>query len=172
MTPAEMQDRIAELEHELHCEKDRTNRAYEQRGNLAVAFAKLASVQGWPMGRGIDSRTDKDMEWRHVVYIDLPGGEQVSYHFAPGDLHLLDGLPTYRGEWDSKWTGTTEWHELIQLKVARPSVADVERFGYEMMPEVAWRRWKIEKAKLEADPDVSETDRERILSGYAAAWSR
>lgn len=172
MTPAEMQDRIAELEHELHCEKDRTNRAYEQRGNLAVAFAKLASVQGWPVGRGIDSRTDKDMEWRHVLYVDLPGGEQVSYHFAPGDLHLLDGLPTYRGEWDGKWTGTTEWHELIYAP-PKADVMSLEQYASTSnLTGFAWKRWLVEKAKLEADKDVSDIDRERILRGYVKAWSK
>lgn len=148
-------------------------RAYSQRANLAVAFAKMAAAQGWPYGRGIDSKTENDMEWRHVLYVELPGGEQISYHFAPDDVHLLDGLPTYRGEWDGRFTGTTEWHELLPGPPdnLRPEL-DAEQFAELALSGMALRRWHIERRKLEADPDVSGADRERILLGYAKAWSR
>lgn len=171
MSPAEMQDRIAELEHELEGEKSRGRRAYSQRANLAVAFAKLAAQNGWTVGRGIDDKVENDMEWRHVLYVDLPGGEQVSYHFAPDDVYLLEGLPTYRGEWDGKWTGTTDWHELL-YPVAAASFMPLDDYAVSQLSPLALRRWLIEQDKLEADKDVSPGDRERILRGYIKAWSR
>lgn len=147
-------------------------RAYSQRANLAVAFAKMAAAQGWPYGRGIDSKTENDMEWRHVLYVELPGGEQISYHFAPDDVHLLDGLPTYRGEWDGKFTGTTEWHELLN-GAPRADLMPLEEYAAKSgLSGFAWKRWLVEKNKLEADKDVSAEDRERILRGYVKAWSR
>ena len=174
MTPAEMQDRIAELEHELQGERGRVRRAYGQRANLAVAFAKLAAQNNWTVGRGIDGKVDNDMEWRHVLYVDLPGGEQISYHFAPDDLYLLDGLPTYRGEWDGKYTGTSDWHALLDGK--RPTYTleahPIEQAAALALQGFAWKRWKVEHARLKADKDVSEEDRERILRGYIKAWSR
>lgn len=146
-------------------------RAYSQRANLAVAFAKMAAAQVWPYGRGIDSKTENDMEWRHVLYVDLPGGEQVSYHFAPEDVHLLDGVPTYRGEWDGKFTGTTEWHELLNGS-PRADLMPLEEYAHSQLFGVPYTRWCIERSKLEADKDVSPIDRERILRGYVKAWSR
>lgn len=172
MSPAETQDRIAELEHALDGEKSRVRRAYSQRANLAVAFAKLAAQNGWPVGRGIDGKVDSDMDWRHVLYVDLPGGEQVSYHFAPDDIHLLDGLPTYRGEWDGKYTGTADWHELLYSSSSAEVLPLDEYAATSKLTGFAWRRWLVEKAKLEADKDVSDIDRERILRGYVKAWSR
>lgn len=150
----------------------RVRRAYSQRANLAVAFAKMAAAQGWPYGRGIDNKVENDMEWRHVLYVELPGGPQVSYHFAPEDIHLLDGLPTYRGEWGGKFTGTTEWHELLNGS-PRADLMPLEEYAAKVgLRGFAWKRWLTEKAKLEADADVSPIDRERILRGYVKAWSR
>jgi hypothetical protein len=103
---------VCELEH-------RANRAYTQRNNAAVALVRMALLLGWPAGRGLDSKTESNLTWRHVVYIDLPGGEQVSYHMAPDDVPLLEGLPEYAGEWDGKFTGTTTWANLVPAVPAR-----------------------------------------------------
>lgn len=92
------------------CELDR---AYSQRNNAAVALVRMALLLGWPAGRGLDNLTDNAPEWRHVVYLDIPNGEQVSYHMAPADVPLLDGLPEYAGKWDGKFTGTTAWADLV-----------------------------------------------------------
>lgn len=75
---------------------------YTQRNALVVAFCKMAAARGWPAGRGVDNDPTKDWDddWRHVVYVDLPSGEQVSWHMAPSEVHLLDGLPEYQGVWD------------------------------------------------------------------------
>jgi hypothetical protein len=77
------------------------NTIYAERNALAVAFCKAAVLLGWPAGRGTDSdHPEWGSEWRHVVYVELPGGQQVSWHIAPAQIDLLDGLPTYTGEWD------------------------------------------------------------------------
>lgn len=91
----------------------RVDTAYHQRNNAAVALVRMALLLGWPAGRGLDDKTDNDLAWRHVVYLDLPNGEQVSYHMAPADVPLLDGLPEYAGEWDGKFTGTTAWAGMV-----------------------------------------------------------
>lgn len=84
--------------------QDRLNRAYSERAALSGAFAKTALQLGWKVGRGIDTK-EPDAAWRHVLYVELPDGRQVSWHFAPSDFHLLEGLPTYEGEWDGNFTG-------------------------------------------------------------------
>jgi len=57
------------------------NRAYAQRNTMAVALVKMALLLGWPAGRGIDGRQDHPVEWRQVVYVQLPGGEQDLFVF-------------------------------------------------------------------------------------------
>lgn len=76
---------------------------YVQRNELAVAFVKAALAAGWNAGRGTDPQADH--EWSNVVYVDLPDGRQVSWHIAPHQAHLLDGLPFYKGEWDRTFVG-------------------------------------------------------------------
>ncbi len=87
---------------------------YSQRNELVVALAKLTIATGGMAGRGIDSN-EENPEWAHVVYIDLPDGTQVSWHMAPEDIHLLDGLPPYPCEWDGSFVGRTKgWTKNIE----------------------------------------------------------
>lgn len=78
------------------------NGVYTQRNALAIAFAKAALSAGWRAGRGYDDCPEVgwDPEWRHVVYVDLPNGQQVSWHMGPDVVHMLDQLPQYPGKWD------------------------------------------------------------------------
>lgn len=145
--------------------QEQLDRAYNQRNFLAIAFVKMALKLGWPAGRGIDGKFDNDMEWRHVVYVDMPCGEQVSFHMAPAEVELLDGLPCYRGEWDGKYTGTQSyWPKLLDEAG--------ESRGAFALTGFALKRWEIERSKLEADPDVSPEVRRQILDGYAKSWAK
>lgn len=84
---------------------------YTERAALAVAFARLALLQGWRGG----VTTGQDTNWP-VLYVDLPSGEQVSWHIAPADTHLLVGLPLYSGQWDGKFTGRDpKWCQLVPM---------------------------------------------------------
>lgn len=92
---------------------------YAQRNALVVAFAHMALAMGWEAGRGIDKDPTKDWDddWRHVVYVDLPNGEQVSWHIAPTEVYLLDSLPKYQGEWNGKFTARDlNWVEMFALQ--------------------------------------------------------
>lgn len=90
------------------------DRAYAQRNAMAVALVKMALLLGWPAGRGVDGRQDHPVEWRQVVYVQLPGGEQVSYHIAPSEQHLLADLPEFTGDWDGNYTGTdADWPKYV-----------------------------------------------------------
>jgi hypothetical protein len=94
---------------------ERLNRAYSERNALAVAFARMAGAAGWRAGRAIDADFSKgwDDDWRHVVYVDVPGVGQVSWHMAPTDVPLLEGLPIYAGEWDGTFLARrTSWCRL------------------------------------------------------------
>lgn len=151
--------------------KARVDYAYAQRNALAVAFVKMALLQGWPAGRGIDGKVENDMEWRHVVYVDLPNGSQVSWHMSPDCVYLLDGLPCYRGEWNGEFTATSvDWIKLLDVKPE--PVEGLHEFATRVLSGFAHRRWLIEANKLELDPDVLPDVKDRILRGYAQAWSK
>lgn len=68
---------------------DRKNWAME---NLAKILAEHGEACGVRWGWGID---DKALMHRHVLYIDLPTGAQVSFHAAGRG----EG-PDYPGQWD------------------------------------------------------------------------
>jgi hypothetical protein len=88
---------------------------YAQRNELAIAFVKAALAAGWKAGRGTDPQADH--EWSNVVYVDLPDGRQVSWHIAPREAHLLEGLPYYKGEWDRTFVGRTAgWTRSMEVK--------------------------------------------------------
>lgn len=95
---------------------NRLNYAYHQRNLLAIGFAKMAIEAGYVAGRGIDSAVT-DPEWSHVVYIEFPNGEQVSWHMAPTAVAFLEGLPEYKGEWDGTYLGRySDWLNWKQPK--------------------------------------------------------
>lgn len=146
------------------------NNVYQQRNTLAVALAWMTLKSGGRAGRGFDQAiADRGDEpgWGHVLYIDVKG-EQISYHFAPGDDKLLDGLPEYAGEWDGNFTGrTSEWLEL--LKPAPDECAEL--VAKSRLSPVSLRRWYLEKGKLEADKTVTPETAAALLLGYARRWS-
>lgn len=146
---------------------------YKERATLSVALAWMTIKAGGTAGRGFDqSIADRGMEegWGHVLYIETPKGDQISYHFAPGDVSLLDGLPSYDWPWNGKFDGRESFW-LDQFKPVIPVRGDTaEETARKRLTPVALRRWYIEQAKLVADPDVDDKAREAILMGYARRW--
>lgn len=121
--------------NDLKAAETARGRAYEQRNTLAVGLVKMALLLGWPAGRGVDGRTEQPLEWRQVVYVQLPNGEQVSWHIAPADQHLLIDLPEFTGAWDGKFTGTEcSWVE--GLPVAAVSAEKVKHAGLELLAAI------------------------------------
>ena len=150
------------------------NDVYGQRAALSVALAWMTIKAGGVAGRGFDQEiANRGMEegWGHVLYIETPEGDQISYHFNPADASMLEGLPDYQGEWDGSFSGREDWW----LKQYRPAPVEcgnesAEETAMRRLSPVALRRWNIEKAKLQADSDVDEAASEAILMGYARRW--
>lgn len=96
---------------------DQINELYRQRNNLAIAFCKAALAAGRKAGRGIDTSKDDGDPWENVVYVVLPGDTQVSWHTAPSEVHLLDGIPEFEGNWDGAFTARNKnWPNAIPIK--------------------------------------------------------
>lgn len=79
---------------------ERLTRAYSERNFTAVLLVALAVRHGMKAGKDIDSNEEWDMEWRHVVGIELKDGTQLWWHIAPSDLPLIAMLPQFPGGWD------------------------------------------------------------------------
>ena len=83
----------------LQKQREATNVAYSQRAIAAVALAHTVLSYGGKAGIGKDDREDQPDAWRVVLYVDTPAG-QLSWHIAPSDQPMLQGLPQYAGTWD------------------------------------------------------------------------
>jgi hypothetical protein len=89
----------SQAEDLLASANDRLNQAYSQRAYAAACMARMALSLGYKAGIGRDAIESNDPEWRVILYIDTPNG-QVSWHIAPQDQWILDGLPQYDAPWD------------------------------------------------------------------------
>lgn len=78
------------------------NQLYTERAFAAIALARMALLAGFKAGVGKDDKEQNDDEWRVVLYVETPAG-QVSWHIAPDDQTLLEGLPAYDGVWDGSF---------------------------------------------------------------------
>ena len=107
-----LRDQVEDLEYDLQeassKAKDfetRLNTAYSQRAIVAIALAHVVIQHGGTAGVGQDDREDQPDAWRVVLYVDTPAG-QLSWHIAPDDQLMLEGLPTYSKAWDGSWNSS------------------------------------------------------------------
>lgn len=96
--------KLAEEVAELRATKDG---AYTERNHLVALLARLfpsgirpTNIEGW------------DPEWQGCVYIDMPDGKQISYHYHDNQAHLFKDLPPYTKEYDGHQKDDV--HELLQ----------------------------------------------------------
>lgn len=98
-----LQDEAVGLQQKLDTMEATKDHAYAQRNALAIAFAKAAKAAGWHAGYGVDPNGESN--WRHVVYVDLPDGRQVSWHVGPQFVLQAIELGEYGKPWDGTFYG-------------------------------------------------------------------
>lgn len=87
----------------IHCYSTDSGQAteleavYAERNAVVLAFAHMAELQGWEVGKILDP---EEPEWP-VLMIDTPAG-QVSWHFKAEDMP--ETMPDYPGVWDGHST--------------------------------------------------------------------
>lgn len=147
--------------------KKSSDTIYTQRAALAVALARMILMQGGRAG----FCTGKSMDDWPVLYIDLPDGKQISFHISREDSRLLEGLPTYTGEWNGTYLGRgSEWLEAIPMPTDFERVVTVEiadAVARRRLKGHALNRWYVERKKLQADTDILPEVAAQILMGYA-----
>lgn len=127
-TTALLQERDAAVQRgdklfaQVKARDEKLDAVYSERNALAVALAKMALKAGFVAGRGVDRDPPDgwDPDWLNVVYVELPGVGQVSWHIGPRDLERLIGLPDYPGEWDGTAHGRDpSWPDRIEFRAIR-----------------------------------------------------
>jgi hypothetical protein len=87
---------------------------YAERNAVVLAFAHMAELQGWEVGKLVDP---KEPDWP-VLMIDTPAG-QVSWHFKAEDMPT--SMPDYPGAWDGHTT-PEKYERLAALRSSRVDV--------------------------------------------------
>lgn len=80
------------------------DKAYSERAIVIKLLVVLASRLNYDYGWGIDDNEDWDLEWRKVMYVQLPEG-QYSWHIAPADQSLFSEIKDFSGKWDGTTRG-------------------------------------------------------------------
>lgn len=100
-------EEVQTLSMALENQREATNLAYSQRAIAAAALAHTVLCYGGTAGVGLDSRENQPNAWRVVLYVDTPAG-QLSWHIAPDDQAMLEGLPEYAGTWDGTYNSSNQ----------------------------------------------------------------
>lgn len=92
-------DRLSELE-------DQKNFAYKERNYLVSLVAKMAIALGGKAGLGKHDPNDNDwdVDWRTIVFIDIPSVGQCSWHVHDSEVGLFNFLDEYDEKWDGHST--------------------------------------------------------------------
>lgn len=102
--------------------------AYFAKHDGIMKLIQICKAQGWTFGihkAGVFGAT-------HVVYFDLPGVNQISWHFTPPADHEL---PPYAGVWDYQENSTLRKLEVAITPLVSPGavmVADRAPLAVEM----------------------------------------
>jgi hypothetical protein len=82
---------------------------YETKHKLIIELRDLFVKEGWVFGV---HKTTEQPPTTHVIYFEIPGCEQISFHFSPSKEE--DGeFPNYNGVWDKKPNSTLGKLEVV-----------------------------------------------------------
>lgn len=123
---------IVTLEEEVNDMRKRKDSAYKERDMvLALAVDALAGHGLLAvLGRHPDSDPAWENDWRNIVYIELPNGEQLSWHIHDSELHWFSRLekrPDY--VWDGHTT-EEKYERLLRFVAGYPEPASSEELPF------------------------------------------
>ena len=76
--------------------------AYTEKSNLILQLAKLFQENNWVFGKQL---ADEDFVVNYVVYFEIPGCEQISFHIYLDNKNKTL-FPDYKTKWDGKTNST------------------------------------------------------------------
>lgn len=74
------------------------DKIYKKKAELILELCKVFKEQNWIYG----TQNSEIPDTTHVVYFEIPGCEQISWHFS----YNRKDLPIYEKEWDGKQNST------------------------------------------------------------------
>jgi len=83
---------------------------YNQKTKIILDLCKLFKEQAWVYG----VQESEVAPTSHVIYFEIPGCEQISWHFSPDKI---SEFPKYLAEWDKKINSTLRKLEAITIKI-------------------------------------------------------
>lgn len=156
-------------------EEDALDNAYRERNAVVAALIRVGGYRAWRM-------LAPDAEGWWIVYAETPMG-QVSWHVAPVDIRLFDGVPVGSDPWDGH--STAEKYDRVARLVPAASSAAAASQGDEGLREAlvayfgavdditdAGEARGGDPALIVAmyrDADKRKAEAERTLREYAAA---
>jgi len=85
---------------------------YQEKSELINSLITICKNNNWIYGiQGSDS-----MDTTHIIYFELPGCEQISWHFSPNNTK---SFPRYNKKWDEKVNSTLIKLEKISFDLLR-----------------------------------------------------
>jgi hypothetical protein len=88
--------------------------AYFAKHDGILELIEICRSEGWTLG----IQESPVVGATHVIYFDLPGVEQISWHFTPPLQH---GLSTYSGVWDGAKNSTLQKLEAAIIRLMNPA---------------------------------------------------
>jgi hypothetical protein len=90
--------------------------AYLDKHDGILKLIEVCKSEGWTFG----VQKSEVFGASHVIYFDIPGVEQISWHFTPPSKH---DLPAYSGVWDRKENSTLLKLEAAIMPLVNPGAA-------------------------------------------------
>lgn len=84
---------------------------YRKKNELILNLCELFKSQQWEYG----VQKNEKPPTSHVIYFDIPGCEQISWHFTLNGKN--NEFPFYRGSWDNKPNSTLEKLEAMTVSL-------------------------------------------------------
>lgn len=119
--------------------------AYTERNKLVAVLTSLPSVNAWLADHPADDTTWSD-DWRTIVFLELPGVGQVTWHLHDSHVPMFAHLERRANKWDghdtpTKWARVEEYasglrslpkHAQHVTNKEQPmlSVAEFKRLGF------------------------------------------
>lgn len=89
------------------------DKIYSVKEKLILTLCEVFAKECWIYG----VQTSDNPATTHVIYFEIPGCEQLSWHFSPETKEIADSLPEYEGKWDGKTEMTLNKLEVITRKL-------------------------------------------------------
>jgi hypothetical protein len=90
------------------------DKIYKKKAELILDLCKIFKEQNWVYG----TQKSKVPDTTHIIYFEIPGCEQISWHFSCNKKDL----PIYEKEWDGKQNSTIGKLEKIAIELLKGKI--------------------------------------------------